>query len=313
MNDIQQAFLNMLLKVQDNLEDNAVAYSDHAQIAPAKALLDAEIQSIIEAAGRATEDTTGVTEDKEQDRTALEQIMFKVARAVWSYATDMSDNKLANKVKYTASELKKMQDTELHFKALRLVALIDPVIGAALVSYRITAIDMAALNTAITSYFAAIPEPKDAIEDKTTAGSEVDRHIKTSRKILEKLDGYVDSYRYDAATISLWENYQLARAIDDNPSGGGADVYEDTVNPNTTEKVVDALEYDAATPVKFENLGGVVLQFALAFSGVATGNWVAVNPGDTVETTMGTMAAGADSMVVQNNNASPGEFRVTIG
>ncbi|MCG3166401.1 MAG: hypothetical protein POELPBGB_02180 [Bacteroidia bacterium] len=313
MDDTQQAFLNMLLKVQDHLEDNSVAYSDHAQIAPAKALLDAEIQSIIEAAGRATEDTTGVTEDKEQDRTELEQIMFKVTRAVWSYATDNSDNKLAKKVKYTASELEKMQDTELHFKALRLVALIDPVIAAALVNYRITAGDLTTLNTAISNYFAAIPEPKDAIEDKTTAGSEVDRHINTSRKILEKLDGYVDSYRYDSATISLWENYQLARAIDDNPSGGGADVYEDTANPMSTEKIMEELTYNAATPVNFENLGMVTLQFALSNNGMPTGNWVSVNPGTSQETAMGAMAPSATDMVVQNNSGTPCAYRVTIG
>jgi hypothetical protein len=121
----------------------------------------------------------------------------------------------------------------------------------------------------------------------------------------------VDSYRF--SDVDLWEEYQLARAIDDNPSGGGADVYVDDVNPMTTEKVIDPLEYNAATPVKFENLGGVILQFALAFNGAATGNWVTVNPGDTVETTMGAMAPGGDSMVVQNNYGTPGEFRVTIG
>jgi len=313
MNDEQQAFLNMLLKVQDNLEDNAIAYSDHAQIAPAKVLLDAEIQSIIEAAGRATENTTGAAEDKQEDRTALEHIMYKVAKGVWSYATDNSDKKLAKKVKYTASELEKIQDTELHFKALRLAVLIDPVIAAALVNYRITPADITALSTATGNYFSAIPEPKDAIEDKTIAGNEVDRHITKSREILVKLDGYVETYRFDEPTISLWEGYQLARAIDDNPSGGGADVYEGDVNPGSTQKVVDSLEYNAATPVKFENLGGVILLFALAFNGVATGNWVTVNPGETVETTLGAMAPGGDSIVVQNNYGTPGEFRITIG
>ena len=312
MDDLQQAFLNMLLKVQDNLEDNSVAYSTNAQRAPTKVLLDAKIQSILEAAGIATEDTTGVTEDKKAARTTLEKSMFKIANALNSYAEDNNMNELAKKAKYIMSDLQKMQDTLLLEKALRLGSLITPVINAALTAgYNITAVELADLGIHTTAYFGAIPEPKDAIEAKAVAGKKIDRLIPESRTLLNKLDGYVDSYRFD--NVDLWEEYQLARAIDDNPSGGGADVYEDDVNPSTTEKIVETLEYDAATPVKFENLGGVILQFALAFNGAATGNWVAVNPGATQETTMGAMAPGGDSMVVQNNYGTPGSFRVTIG
>ena len=312
MDDIQQAFLNMLLKVQDNLEDNSVAYSTHPQIAPAKVLLDAKIQAILEAAGIATEDTTGVTEDKKAARTTLEKSMFKIANALNSYAEDNNMNELAKKAKYIMSDLQKMQDTLLLEKALRLASLITPVINAALTAgYNITAVELADLGIHTTAYFGAIPEPKDAIEAKAVAGKKIDRLIPESRTLLNKLDGYVDSYRFD--NVDLWEEYQLARAIDDNPSGGGADVYEDDVNPSTTEKIVETLEYDAATPVKFENLGGVILQFALAFNGAATGNWVTVNPGATQETTIGAMAPGGDSMVVQNNYGTPGSFRVTIG
>lgn len=312
MDDLQQAFLNMLLKVQDHLEDNAVAYSTHAQIAPAKALLDAKIQGIIEAAGIATEDTTGVTEDKKAARTTLMQTMFHLANALNSYAEDNNMNELARKARYIMSDLQKMQDTLLLEKAMRLATLITPVIAAALIAgYNVTAAEVANLPTHTTAYFGAIPEPKDAIEAKAVAGKKIDRLQTESRTLLKKMDGYVDSYRF--SNVDLWEEYQLARAIDDNPSGGGADVYEDDVNPMTTEKVIDPLEYNAATPVKFENLGGVILQFALAFNGAATGDWVTVNPGDTVETTMGAMAPGGDSMVVQNNYGTPGEFRVTIG
>ncbi|MGE0636181.1 MAG: hypothetical protein AB7G44_09420 [Bacteroidia bacterium] len=312
MDDLQQAFLNMLLKVQDNLEDNAAAYSTHGQIAPTKALLDAKIQSILETAGIATEDTTGVTEDKKAARTTLEKSMYKIANALNSYAEDNNLNTLARKARYIMSDLQKMQDTLLLEKALRLATLITPAINAALVAgYNVTAIDITDLPTHTTAYFGAIPEPKDAIEAKAVAGKKIDRLQTESRTLLKKLDGYVDSYRFD--NVELWEEYYMARAIDDNPSGGGADVYEDTVNPSTTEKIIETLEYNAATPVKFENLGGVILQFALAFNGVATGSWVTVNPGETIETTMGAMAAGGDSMVVQNNYGVSCSFRVTIG
>jgi hypothetical protein len=312
MDDLQQAFLNMLLKVQDHLEDNAAAYSTHVQIAPAKALLDAKIQGIVEAAGIATEDITGVAEDKKAARNTLIATMFLVANALNSYAEDNNMNELAKKARYIMSDLQTMQDTLLYEKAQRLPTLITPAIAPLLTAgYNITAADLGNLPIHTTAYFTAIPEVKDAIEARAVAGRKIDRLQTESRTLLKKIDGYVDSYRF--SNVDLWEEYYMARAIDDNPSGGGADVYEDDVNPNSTEKVIDPLEYNAATPVKFENLGGVMLQFALAFNGVATGSWVTVNPGETVETTMGAMASGCDSMVVQNNYGTPGSFRVTIG
>ena len=312
MDDLQQAFLNMLLKVQDHLEDNAAAYSTHLQIAPAKALLDAKIQGIVEAAGIATEDITGVAEDKKAARNTLIATMFLVANALNSYAEDNNMNELAKKARYIMSDLQTMQDTLLYEKAQRLPTLITPAIDPLLTAgYNITDADLGNLPIHTTAYFTAIPEVKDAIEARAVAGRKIDRLQTESRTLLKKIDGYVDSYRF--SNVDLWEEYYMARAIDDNPSGGGADVYEDDVNPNSTEKVIDPLEYNAATPVKFENLGGVILQFALAFNGVATGSWVTVNPGETVETTMGAMASGCDSMVVQNNYGTPGSFRVTIG
>jgi hypothetical protein len=312
MDDLQQAFLNMLLKVQDHLEDNAVAYSTHAQIAPAKALLDAKIQGIIEAAGIATEDTTGVTEDKKAARTTLEKSMFKIANALNSYAEDNNLNELAKKARYILSELQTMQDTLLLEKALRLASLITPAINAALVAgYNVTALEITDLGTHTTAYFGAIPQPKDAIEAKAVAGKKIDRLQTESRALLKKIDGYVDSYRFD--NVDLWEEYQLARAIDDNPSGGGADVYEDTANPMSTEKIMEELTYNASTPVKFENLGMVALLFALSNNGVSTGNWVSVNPGESQETTMGAMAPSATDMVVQNNSGTPCAYHVTIG
>ncbi len=311
MNDTQQAFLNMLLKVQDNLEDNAAAYSSHMQIAPTKALLDAQIQIIIEAAGRATENTTGVAEDKQQTRQALETVMYNVANGIHSYAEDNNNNTLANKVNYTKSDLKKMQDTELQQKAQYLNTYLTPVVLAALPGYNVAASDIADLPALTITYFTAIPEVKDAIEAKTVAGNDVDRGIAESRKLLEKLDGYVNSYRNNAATVALWEEYQLARAIDDNPSGGGGDVYEEGVNPGAQKKVAE-ITYNAATPVKFE-VSGTQLQFALAISGMIQGGWVNVMPGTPLETTFGAMAPAGNELVVQNPTGTPGTYKVTIG
>jgi hypothetical protein len=312
MDDLQQAFLNMLLKVQDNLEDNATAYSTHAQIAPAKALLDAKIQGIVEAAGIATEDITGVAEDKKAARNTLIQTMFLVANALNSYAEDNNNNELAKKARYIMSDLNTMQDTLLYEKAMRLPTLITPLIAPLLTAgYNVTAADLGNLPIHTTAYFTAIPEVKDAIEARAVAGKKIDRLQTETRTLLKKLDGYVDSFRF--SNVDLWEEYYMARAIDNNPSGGGADVYEDDVDANTTEKVAEELEYNAATPVLLENIGAVVLGFAMANAGIPSGGWTSVNPGATQATTMGAMGPSGTEMLVQNATGLPGEYRVTIG
>lgn len=318
MNDIQQAFLNMLLKVQDNLEDNAAAYATHLQIAPTKVLLDAQIQNIIEAAGRATEDTTGVAQDKQQDRDALVKVMYNIAKGVYSFAIDNNNNTLAKKVKYTMSDLEKMQDTQLHFEALRLNTYLTPAIVAALPGYNVSAADIADLPVLTASYFAAIPEVKDAIEGKTIGGNDVDRGIAESRKLLEKLDNYIDSYRTNAATVALWEEYQLARAID-NPTGGGGGgggsevVFSGTVPPMSSE-VKGPVVYNAATPVALQNNSSVTLGFQLQMSGISSGMIVNVPPMSTQNTTLGAMGANGNEIRINNSDMmQSAAYTITLG
>lgn len=305
----------MLLKVQDNLEDNAAAYADHAQIAPTKVLLDTKIQAIIEAAGRATQDLTGYAEDKQLAREALELFMYKVAKGVNAYAEDNNMNTLANKARYVKTEIEKLQDTELHYKATELSTITTPII-ALLAGYRVVQDDLDKLNDRLADYFATIPEPKDAIEARALAGKQVDRHQTASRLLLEKLDRYVDSYRTD--NIDLWDEYQLARAID-NPTGGGGGAgstqqeFTGTVPPMNNQ-LKGPVTYNAATPVALQNNSNVTLGFQLQQSGAPMGMMTNVPPMSTSNTTMGTMAPGGNEFrIINYDPMQSAAYKITVG
>jgi len=318
MDDNQQAYLNMLLKVQDNLEDHALDYADHIRIAPTKVLLDDIILKIIEAAGFATEDITGVGDEKRAERKALETIMYKVAKGVYSYADDNDYLKLRKKVKYTDSDLQGMQDTEIHFKALHLKGYITPVIAAALVGYRVTAQDITDLGDETTAYYNIIPETKDAIEDRAVAGKKIDRLQDESRILLVKLDNYVDSYKTDATTISLWEEYQLCRAIDDPTGGGGGGVVSQVVFSGTVppmnKEVKGPVVYNPSTPANLQNNSNVTLAFQLQQNGLAVGMAINVPPMSNQLTTLGDMAPNGNEILISNSDmAQSAAYVVTLG
>ena len=309
MNDVQENKYSMYLVVQDHLDDNALPYSDHPKIVEAKPIFDQLILDMEEADGEASENITGVADDKAEERDDLEKIAFKVAGALQSYAREIKDRKLMLKTKQSLSDFKKMRDGTLNIKARHLHKLATPLLPA-LVDYRLTPADLALLETERTEYLDMVPETTDAIVDKQVAGEEVDELMKKADDLLLKMDGYVDSYRFENPT--LWSDYQLSRnIIDAGGGGGGDDEYSESVNPGEQKKVAE-ITYNAATPVTIE-VSGTSLNFGLANSGMLTGGWTGVSPGSEFVTTMGAMGPSGNELLVYNPTGTPGSYTVTIG
>lgn len=309
MNDIQENKYSTYLVVQEHLDDHAADYATHPKIPPAKTELDQLISDIEEADGLASENITGVAQDKAEERDDLEKICFKVAAALHSYADDQKDRSLQRKTKYSLSDFRKMRDGVLNIKASHLHKLAAPLLPL-LADYRLTPAEHAQLETERAEYFAMIPETRDAIIDRQVAGEKVDLLMKKTDALLLKLDGYVDSYRFE--NPDLWQEYQLARAIVDNTGGGnGGEQYSESVNPGQQKKVAD-IEYNPATEITIE-VNGAMLQFALFTSGIQQGGWINVNPGNEFSTTLGDMAPAGNEIYVFNPGAMPSDYTLTIG
>ncbi len=282
-------------------DDHTAETAPVTVIAPKVAALSAKILAIADAEGIATSDNTGVTVDKSIQREALMVQMMMASTAVSNFARDTNNNALLNKVRYTLSKLQGMRDHTLHFKALELKKAVDANI-ASLAVYLYLPANQTDLNTAITNYFDAVTEPKDAIEESAAARQLVMRLFVETDDIIESLDGYMDIFRF--SNTELWDEYQLARAIDDAGGGsGGGDVgASGTLTPGQTATVV-SFTYDPAYNVSFKNNGPAFLYRAsLLKDGMPVPSAMIkdVYLGAEVSFALGTWAATGNQISLQN-------------
>ncbi len=309
MNDVQENKNTMYLTVEEHLTEHATDYASHPKIAPALLLLSGLIVQISDADADAIVNTTGVAQDKEEERIDLEKICFKVANALNSYGRNTGNRKLEKISKYTMSDFEEMRDSDLNTTASLLLNEANPII-ALLVDDRLVPADLTQLETERVEFLAMLAKPRHAQIEKTVAGSDVDRLMEQTDDLLKDIDGYVETYRFE--NVSLWQEYFLARAIVDSGSGGGgAEEYSESVNSGEQKKVAE-ITYNAATPITIE-VSGTSLNFGLANSGMLTGGWMGVSPGSEFVTTMGAMGPSGNELVVYNPTGTPGSYIVTIG
>lgn len=316
MNDHQEDKNTMYLTVEDHLSTHASDYASHPKIAPALIQLSDYIVQISAADGIAISNTTGVAEDKQEERVDLENISYKVANALNSYARNTGNRHLEKISKYTLSDFRAMRDSDINTVASLLHGEATPII-ALLADDRLTPADLVQLESERTEFLVMLAKPRHAQIEKTVAGSDVDRLMAKTDLLLKDIDGYVETYRFE--NESLWQEYNLARAIVDSgggggtPGGGGSPVVFSGSVPAMNSVDEGPVVYNASTPVILENTGGVNLGFQLILGGFGPPA-LNVAPASTVNTTLGAMAPNGDTIRINNNDPSlPGSYVITIG
>ena len=110
----------------------------------------------------------------------------------------------------------------------------------------------------------------------------------------------------------LFELWEAVDTTDDYGHGGGARTTNGPINISETKKILDIV-YDAATPLKLQSTGTGDLDFQLYIGGIATGVALTVAAGNTLNTTLGSMAGSGDALyVINKSNTTAGSYSVTI-
>ena len=215
MNKIQEDTLNMYEATSDVLHNHELIWTANVPFSDAVDDLDANIDAIGNLRDQQEVDTTGVTDDKDLKRVTLEGQTYTIASATVFYASVTNNRDLLKKVNFTRSQLDKARDNELPgmSKQVHQAAAAN---AAALLPYGITAIMIAALNTAIEEFVDYISKPRAAKSETSAATEQLPKVYTDTDKVLEeRLDKGMEIFK---SSTDFYTQYFNARIIVNSPT-----------------------------------------------------------------------------------------------
>lgn len=180
----QTNIVTMFRTATDFCDDNATATASITAFAPLVTQVKNKILFIDQFDQIASGSTKGVTLDANAIRKTLEQIAFKVASAVSSYASANNLNELKASVDFTASDFKRFKKDVLDDKA-QTVHDAANALPAAIFGYGISATDISDLATAILLWRAAMPSSRQAKINIKDANRQIKQQIKQTTTLLD--------------------------------------------------------------------------------------------------------------------------------
>ena len=136
-------------------------------------------------------DKSGVTLNKNMLKADLVAKAADIARRIVAYATVVNNQKLLSEVNYSESDLGRSPDTILHDRC-KLIWDRGNTNVANLANYGVTAALLTVLQTAITAFDAALPQPGNERSSKKQATEQLAELFASTDKILEKIDALVE-------------------------------------------------------------------------------------------------------------------------
>lgn len=207
----------MLLSVENHMNDNTGAYSPtHPAIVASKSLLSTKITQLQSEVNKQMLATSGVTEEKNAARLALEDKAFFISGVASGYASANNLMPLYERVRFNRSDFSIMNDQEILGACTTLYTQVNPV--AALLGPSVTAAVLTAFNTQITSFAQVMKNPREAVSARALATANI-------KKMLPDIINNVLERRLDNDVIALSISnpdfvgiYNNVRAIDSSPT-----------------------------------------------------------------------------------------------
>ncbi len=206
----------MLLKVQGFFERYNSTFSPFPQFPPLINEIKDLVDTISKEAGVVISDFSGYTEQKNDDRTKLEEISGKVSSALLGYGAANGQPDIVEREDYLVSSLGKSPDSELYVLAVQLYRTALPVQGS-LTPYGSGAADVTELNNAAEKFLPQIKVARNQRKVKSRAAKKVKELFVQADEALRKLDIYMNVYQH--ANSNLYTQYRFARKIDKRVGG----------------------------------------------------------------------------------------------
>jgi len=158
--------------------------------------------------------STGITEQRNAYFDALVTLIVKAASKAHVWASDNNDEKLKAIFNAPESDFYSMPEQEAFAKIQLIRNTLNTNIGSITPDYNLSAIDVTAIDTAITNYQSHIGETGTAIGGHKASTQEIKDTIKSINTSLKTMDKLIPS-EYSDTNHDFVLNYQNARIIDD--------------------------------------------------------------------------------------------------
>jgi len=214
----QEDILNMYQSTDDVLQkpEHAPIWAANVPFDAAVTELEDNIDKIEEQRDIQGEDTTGITDDKQNKRKSLEDQTFTAGSIIVFYASAVNNRKLLKKVNFTRSELRDARDNELpgmseqvHQEAVANAAAVLP--------YGLTGAMTTDLDTAKNDFVEFISKPRAAKSETSAATEQLPKiYIDTNTLLEERIDKGMELYR--VSNPGFYTEYFNARIIVNSPT-----------------------------------------------------------------------------------------------
>jgi len=216
MNKDQEDTLNMYETTDSVLQTHNAVWVANVPFSAAVAQLVTNIDAIENLRDQQDADTTGVTQDKQNKRQALEDQTITVGNILVFYASTTNNRELLEKVNFKRSALSHARDNELpgmseqvHQEAVANAAAVLP--------FGLTAAMTTALRTAIDDFVDYISKPRAAQSEVSAATEQLPPVFDATNKLLdEQLDAGMELYR--VSKPDFYAQYHNARIIVNSPT-----------------------------------------------------------------------------------------------
>ena len=261
-----------------------------------------ELDTLIQTAD---ENTSGYATQKQNNRSAMQELALTISGALYAYGKINNDEPLAAKAYATKSGLNGKRDTDVLYTCERLQQLANDN-AANIADMGIDATKLTAFDTAVAAFKDTIQDPADRRSEGKAAFQEAERKVDEIDDTLAITDALMLALSADFS--QLYDQYRADRLIDDNASGVSSPDVIELIAAGTTETLFE-VPYLASRSFKLKNTSQQEVLWALSSDGsTPVSEWqrLAANTSSTLQSS--TLGNSGDLLIVNN----PGGTDVTV-
>ena len=319
MNDVQRNKLMMINKVIEFFQEHGpVLFPLNPGLEDDVDALIALRDAILDDDTEATQDTTGIAEDKVIDRTDVVRTSKRVGKALVAYYMQTNNRTLKNRYKINDSAWDTYNDAEV-LKMSGLIKKGGATVGAAALApfNGFLPADLTAQSDAHDAFLDIVALPTEKRSEKVSYGILVDRHYEEADKLLQDtIDDKMELHEETHPQEYL--EYKGARGIDDTGNSGGSSSiinYSGTLAANSVNSPGTIGTYAPDVNIQLKATGTVAITFGLLNGAAPAGSTITVPAGGTLNVVLSAFGAtSATAIFVKNDSPdTAGTYAIKIG